>query len=585
MTGQLAIGDIPVPLQEKFGVWRHTKDRPKAKAPSARQIFEKQQAEAAAREAEEARAKALAAGEDPDAMLAAAWRANPSLEPRSFHVDRSLSRVPLRTFRGLYPSEVGYERKFDELLVQDVVAPYLPAADGEDYSAFTSYLQDETEVTQATLELINVTVDQLDHNRGGLRHLKFTNIGLACAQLRMLAGALKHNRRTDVVTLSRNAIGNIGARALASVLGAPNDKIVAVYLGGNKVGDKGAAAFAEALARPSCALTSLNLSGRTPPVKDRWGKWENNAANETRRAQFCIGAAGAAALAYALAKNDKLTELHLNDQMLGDGGAEALAALLRVNTTVTFLGLRGNGIECDGARTFANALAHNRTLISLDLAQNEVTEECVARFARSMRANPILRDIDLSNNLITDKGARVLARALAARPLVTRVSSYGNLMSDAAMGLIDGATDSVRAKLTYAARKHAMKGKDLLDLKILANDPSHGGVRRRSLWKREFAPRQLLAKTRAVAAFQVSMHSHSAEEGTGDGEAGGGGGGAGEHQRGRAMTLMRKGRKAGPKPSALSHMQSTKMLRAGTDSSRQLLPAMDLLPGRAGAPG
>ena len=230
--------------------------------------------------------------------------------------------------------------------------------------------------------------------------------------------------------------------------------------------------------------------------------------------------------------------------MLGDHGAEALAALLQVNSTLLYLGLRGNGIKCDGARTFANVLAHNSTLQSLDLGKNEVTEECVARFARSLRVNTTLQYIDVSHNLITNKGARVLARALAHRPIFTKISSYDNLMSDDAMAGIDASVDTVRAKLTYSARKNAMVGRDLMDLKNLISEAGAAG-RRRSHWKKEFAPKAR-SKIRAVVAFAGSAGQHRCEHAHQETAASGGSSeAAATKTKSRMMTMTRKGRGGG----------------------------------------
>ena len=145
-------------------------------------------------------------------------------------------------------------------------------------------------------------------------------------------------------------------------------------------------------------------------------------------------------------------------------------------------------------RTLANALRTNRSLKFLDLSVNCMRDESVPFLRRGVLRNPTLTWIDLSHNLLTRAGRkveRVLGRALEARQTRTHIVTHNNPMGAAASASIERSADTVRARQTIAARKHAManpSGHDVLNLRDLQNRSGQLQRRRRSLWKEGFEP-------------------------------------------------------------------------------------------------
>jgi len=130
------------------------------------------------------------------------------------------------------------------------------------------------------------------------------------------------------------------------VLAASSLRVLSLHH--NAIDDDGVASLCAGLARQTqCALTALYLG--------------NN----------CIGDAGAARIAHALANNTSLAYLGLSVNRIGDDGASALAGLLKTNCTLRALYLSWNSIADAGGRALLQALDSNRVLGQLLLTGND----------------------------------------------------------------------------------------------------------------------------------------------------------------------------------------------------------------------
>ena len=185
-----------------------------------------------------------------------------------------------------------------------------------------------------------------------------------------------------------------------------------------------------------------------------------------------LGAAGAAALAPALAANGSLTSLNLGDNQLcgldrfGRGtytadGITAIADALRVNGSLTSINLSENKLcgvwtdECgdeygtyadygtytaEGITAIADALRVNGALTSLDIRSNNIAGDGAAQLSaavlgnlkiemfneipiKEMRANSIT-ELDLKEKGLGVEGGMVVAGLLPVMGALTQVLAF-----------------------------------------------------------------------------------------------------------------------------------------------------------------
>jgi len=122
-----------------------------------------------------------------------------------------------------------------------------------------------------------------------------------------LAAALTHNRVVRDVDVRGNALGDLGACAIAICLGNQLDCVVRrLHLSHNNITDSGASSISEMLAFNQ-SLVHVDLS--------------NNA----------IGPAGAMEIAQALETNNTITQLNITNNPIGDEGAMAFFQAIKHN--------------------------------------------------------------------------------------------------------------------------------------------------------------------------------------------------------------------------------------------------------------
>ncbi|KAI9092451.1 hypothetical protein DFS34DRAFT_294806 [Phlyctochytrium arcticum] len=120
------------------------------------------------------------------------------------------------------------------------------------------------------------------------------------------------------------------------------------------------------------------------------------------------------ALASALARDVRFTQLNLADTFLGDDGCILIAGALKTNQTLQRLDLRGNSIRTDGAIALGQMLKINTSLKSLILEWNciGIWEAGVRALADALSVNQTLEELDLRNNKIGPSGCQSLALCL-----------------------------------------------------------------------------------------------------------------------------------------------------------------------------
>eukprot|EP00933_Yihiella_yeosuensis_P074880 TRINITY_DN83973_c0_g1_i1.p1 TRINITY_DN83973_c0_g1~~TRINITY_DN83973_c0_g1_i1.p1 ORF type:complete len:919 (+),score=204.09 TRINITY_DN83973_c0_g1_i1:79-2757(+) len=197
----------------------------------------------------------------------------------------------------------------------------------------------------------------------------------------------------------------------------------------------------------------------------------------------CLGDAGAATLALAIAEHQFLQHVDLSANDINHRGANAvfeslrrnksvkilefsskpgslrnrlqpksnaaaLEAMLIDNRTLIHLRLFGTGVGAEGAAGLARGLTINTTLLTLDLAGNDIGPKGVVCLAAGLKDSS-LEDLNLSDNRMGDEGLTALGMALGALTLTVDTPA-GDLAWE-------NAIDKVKASLKYAEAYSYMK--------------------------------------------------------------------------------------------------------------------------------
>jgi len=190
--------------------------------------------------------------------------------------------------------------------------------------------------------------------------------------------ALSTNQNVRILDLSRNRLGNEGAKQVSILLKA-NRTIRSLYLDSNEIEENGA--------------SSLGLH------------------------VFCghLVLFFAAFPADALCYNRTLVELSMRDNRLRAGGIPLLTAL-QGNTTMRKLDLSGCQLTRECWVATAEALAVNATLRGLSVANNRLGPAGFERVAAALLGNRTLVALDLSRNPIGYRSGALLCTVLQRNP-------------------------------------------------------------------------------------------------------------------------------------------------------------------------
>ena len=128
-----------------------------------------------------------------------------------------------------------------------------------------------------------------------------------------------------------------------------------------------------------------------------------------------IGDVGAAALAWAFWKMDKVKRLVLDENVIGDEGLKALAAAFKTMASLEDVGLASNLFRAEGAVALAKALPVMKSLKSVDFSggKNVVGDEGFEALARAVPHTPKLHKLAVSPSRASDESIELLKNALS----------------------------------------------------------------------------------------------------------------------------------------------------------------------------
>ena len=131
-------------------------------------------------------------------------------------------------------------------------------------------------------------------------------------------------------------------------------------------------------------------------------------------------------LANAVAYNDTIKRLLLNDNNMSIRGIKHLAHALKLNDTLQEIYLGNNNIDDDGAYYIAEMLAANKTLQWINLSGNNISDSGAKSIATSLSENMSLQFVYLDYNKIGNEGAEKIADALKNNHSIKRLDLCGN---------------------------------------------------------------------------------------------------------------------------------------------------------------
>ncbi|RQP21397.1 leucine-rich repeat domain-containing protein [Piscinibacter terrae] len=276
--------------------------------------------------------------------------------------------------------------------------------------------------------------------------------------------ALRSNSQVRSLMLGTNAIGDVGAQAVAQ-LATVNPVIEVLYLGCNNIGPEGAEHLQTALAGESSKVTGLWLK-RNPLGPDGAARIAHilrgsrnlrvldlvntdlrdegllavveGACTGIAPLQFLylsgntLGPSAAASLSRLLREAPHLRGLYLSVNRLMDQGAMLIAQALDDNNTLQTLELASNGIGPQGAKALFSAASRHASLQRLNLGHapstkvlgasaNQLLDDGARHAAGLLAGNATLRELDLSRNGITDHGMDIMAQAMESNTGLTRL--------------------------------------------------------------------------------------------------------------------------------------------------------------------
>ena len=324
------------------------------------------------------------------------------------------------------------------------------------------------EETRSLVDVEGASGTEQSNKTCTLEHIELTNCSIGPQEAQNLAKALCVNTSVKTLHLSRNPLGDEGAKALAEILGengavssgTVNTTLEHVDLSWCCIGPVGAQHLAQAL----CVNTSLKiLKLSRNPLGDEGAKTlaemlggngavssaTVNTTLEHVDLSYCeIGPVGAQHLAQALCVNTSVKTLLFNNCLVYDEGAEALAEMLggngaessgTVNTTLEHFDLSWCRIGPVGAQYLAKTLCVNTSVKTLKLSGNPLGDEGAKELAKilggngaesSGTINTTLEHVELSWCLIGPVGAQHLAQALCVNTSVKTLNLSINPLDD-----------------------------------------------------------------------------------------------------------------------------------------------------------
>jgi Ran GTPase-activating protein (RanGAP) involved in mRNA processing and transport len=222
-----------------------------------------------------------------------------------------------------------------------------------------------------------------------------------------LVAALQDNTRVRSLMLGTDAIGDVGAGAVARLV-AGNAHLQVLYLGCNNIGPEGARELAAMVAQ-------------APQITGLWLK------------RNPLGPEGAESIARMLRDNKHLRMLDLVNTDLRGAGVRAVAdALCAGNSSLRSLYLSGNGLGPSVVPDLARLLREAPQIAALYVSANHLGDAGAIELAKALRHNSTLQTLELASNGIGSEGARALFEAVGDSGL--RNLNLGYAVSGKALG-------------------------------------------------------------------------------------------------------------------------------------------------------
>eukprot|EP01116_Phalansterium_solitarium_P011603 TRINITY_DN27338_c0_g1_i1.p1 TRINITY_DN27338_c0_g1~~TRINITY_DN27338_c0_g1_i1.p1 ORF type:complete len:632 (+),score=262.65 TRINITY_DN27338_c0_g1_i1:103-1998(+) len=276
---------------------------------------------------------------------------------------------------------------------------------------------------------INNTLTAIDLS--GMSGINRNHIGTAGAHA--VADATRVNVVLKKIALRENGFGADGAAIIAEGM-RYNEVLSHMDLGSNSIGFDGAAILGEALL--SSGLLHLSLSRNK--IGDAGAKAIAQFIGSSRTIQSIdlshnkIGPAAGRFLGLAMRDNQSLESINLEKNDLGSIGTKEIAEALRVSpsTHLKVLILASNKIDERGAQDLSEMLRLNRVLVKLDLATNFLCDAGATHFGAAIRDNKTLQFLDISTNKIGDSGGRAFVSNLRFNTGLRHLSIKNNSMTE-----------------------------------------------------------------------------------------------------------------------------------------------------------
>lgn len=240
--------------------------------------------------------------------------------------------------------------------------------------------------------------------KDGTTELDLSNENLKDADMKKIISLLSKNTSLKQLTLSRNKIGNNGARILGEGL-VKNKTLDTLEMNASIPLDKFRKETRDLDVSSQC-YKDIDVIIISYLMKN------NSSITKLNLSLNSISNDGAEALANILKKNDTLTNLNLANNDIGDSGASFLGKSLEINNGIKTLNLGDNDIRDEGIKAIATSLEKNTTLTQLLLYMNTITDDGVQKLADALERNTSLIKLQLNQNNITSTGAKALASVL-----------------------------------------------------------------------------------------------------------------------------------------------------------------------------
>lgn len=226
-----------------------------------------------------------------------------------------------------------------------------------------------------------------------LEVLRMMRCGMSDEGMLFLARSLANNGTLRRLILTGNRIGAVGVEALCAsgALGG-GSCLIELGFGNNMLDTEAANTLGRALSRrPPIGLRILSVSGN--PL---------------------MGDTGIKAIMRGASMGNCLSELHVSGCGMTSRGSKYIAEGLEAMTNLTQLDIRNNEVGDEGMETICMALISNTTLLSLHVDSCNLQLPGARSIGQAIGVNRSLLCLTMSGNFIGEKGIKQVAAGLAS---------------------------------------------------------------------------------------------------------------------------------------------------------------------------